>query len=259
VTVLLVEDERDIRMIARVSLQQLGGFTVIEAASGAEALDIVSRVLPDVILLDVMMPGMDGTGVLRALQRVPATAAVPVIFLTAKAMPAEHDRLRALGARAIVTKPFDPAALPHLVRQALAGGRDSGQAPSSLAGVSRAIPGPGTADIDAGALQQLDGFVGEQGGDLVSELIAMFASHTPQSIRQLRDAASGLGADDAERLAHSLKGSASELGATGIADLARAVEHLARDGRSGEIRPLVDEIDALLEPTLEHLRRGRRV
>jgi len=247
--VLLVEDERDIRMVARLALQQIGGFTVIEASSGAEALEIVSGVLPDVILLDVMMPGMDGTEVLRALQQVPATAAVPVIFLTAKAMPAELARLRALGARAILTKPFDPAALPDMVRQALAGG---------LPPVPHATPGAGMPLVDAAALQQLDGLVGEQGGDLVSELIAMFASNTPGAIRQLRDAASGLGAGDAERIAHSLKGSASVLGATGIADLARAIEILARDGRSGEIGPLVDEIRALLEPTLEQLRQRPR-
>lgn len=251
--VLLVEDDPDIRMIARLALQQIGGFTVIEAASGPEALSVVSRVRPDVVLLDVMMPGMDGSEVLRALRESPATADLPVVFLTAKAMPEELDRLRSLGVRAILTKPFDPAALPELVRRALAGGQDSGVARSDRPAEPGEAPRSDAA-IDAGALQQLQGLSGEQKGDLVSELIAMFASNLPATLRQLRVAAEGGGAGNAERLAHSLKGSAAMLGATGIADLARTIEGLARDGRTDEIRPLVDRIDAQLEPTLERLR-----
>jgi HPt (histidine-containing phosphotransfer) domain-containing protein len=179
---------------------------------------------------------------------------VPVVFLTAKAMPAELDRLRALGARAIVTKPFDPAALPGLVRQALARDPDAGPSGGGSLAPAPDMSGAAARIVDAGALDQLQGLVGEQGGDLVSELIALFASNTPESIRQLRDAAGGRGAGDAERVAHSLKGAASMLGATGIADLARAIENLARGGRTSEVGPLVDRIDALLEPTLAHLR-----
>lgn len=252
--VLVVEDDHDIRMVARMALQHLGGFTVIEAASGLEALDVVSSVRPDVILLDVMMPGMDGTEVFRALREMPGVAGVPVLFLTAKAMPGDLERLRALGARAILTKPFDPATLPGLVREALADKPDTVVTRPLRRVLSGEVSRSDAVNLDLQALRQLEGLPGEQGGDLVSELIAMFASTAPDALRRLRAAALGQGADDAERVAHSLKGSAAMLGATGISRLARMIEALARGGRTREIGPLVNRIDASLAPTLERLR-----
>ncbi len=114
--VLLIDDDDDIRSIARMSLSRLGGMEVVEAASGAEGVRKAQDEKPDVILLDVMMPGTDGSATLAALRSQPATASIPVIFLTAKAMPAEIERLRALGATGLLTKPFDPRTLPENVR-----------------------------------------------------------------------------------------------------------------------------------------------
>ena len=122
--ILIVDDEADIRTIARLSLERLGGMTVLEAGSGPEAIQIAERDAPEAILLDVMMPEMDGAATLAALRANEATAAIPVIFLTAKALPGEVGRLKALGARYVLTKPFEPATLPQQVRDALAGEGD---------------------------------------------------------------------------------------------------------------------------------------
>jgi two-component system, OmpR family, response regulator len=119
VKVLIVDDEPDIRRIARLSLVRIGGMEVIEAANGDEALHQARGESPDAILLDVMMPGRDGPSTLAALLADPATATIPVIFLTAKAMAAEVDRLRSLGAVGVLTKPFDPLKLADDVRAAL--------------------------------------------------------------------------------------------------------------------------------------------
>ncbi len=114
--ILIVDDDPDIRFIARLSLDRVGGMDVIEADGGAEGVRIAREEQPDVILLDMMMPLMDGTATLEALRAQPATAAIPVIFLTAKTVAAEVERMRALGAVGVLTKPFDPRALPADVR-----------------------------------------------------------------------------------------------------------------------------------------------
>src|SRR5204863_8811064 len=92
---------------------------VVEAQSGEECVRRARESRPDVILLDVMMPFMDGPGTLEALRADPVTASIPVVFLTASVMPSEVDRLKRLGARAVIAKPFDPASLPARVREIL--------------------------------------------------------------------------------------------------------------------------------------------
>ena len=119
--VLVVDDEDDIRRIARLSLSAVGGMDVCEANGGAAAVESARRESPDVILLDMMMPGMDGAETFRALREQPESARTPIVFLTAKAVSGEQDRARALGARGVLVKPFDPMALPRLVRELLDG------------------------------------------------------------------------------------------------------------------------------------------
>ena len=114
--VLIIDDDADIRFIAGLSLSRLGGMEVVEAASGAEGVHKAQDEKPDVILLDMMMPAMDGSATLAALRSQPPTATTPVIFLTAKAMRVEVERLRALGAAGVLIKPFDPRTLPGDVR-----------------------------------------------------------------------------------------------------------------------------------------------
>jgi two-component system OmpR family response regulator len=114
--ILHVEDEPDIREIARISLQEVGGFEVEQASSGQEALRMAPEFVPDLILLDVMMPGMDGPTTFQALRKLPATARVPVIFMTAKVQSHEVERYKALGALGVIPKPFDPMTLADQVR-----------------------------------------------------------------------------------------------------------------------------------------------
>ena len=114
--ILYVEDEADIRAVARLALEAVGGFSVTICSSGAEAVERAPEVRPDLILLDVMMPGMDGVDTLRALRDLPETATTPVIFMTAKAQQSEIHNLRELGALDVIAKPFDPMALSDRIR-----------------------------------------------------------------------------------------------------------------------------------------------
>jgi two-component system OmpR family response regulator len=113
--VLIIDDDADIRTVTRLSLSCVGRMDVIEAASGAEGVRKARKENPDVILLDMMMPAMDGLQTLAALRAQPATATTPVIFLTAKAVGPDVERLTALGAAGVLIKPFDPRTLPDNV------------------------------------------------------------------------------------------------------------------------------------------------
>ncbi|MFO0589570.1 MAG: response regulator [Polyangiaceae bacterium] len=114
--IMMVDDEPHIRRIGELSLRGVGRWTVVLAGSGREAVEMARREQSDVILLDVMMPGMDGPATLAELREVRETAAIPVIFLTAKAQRHEVERYRMLGAAGVLTKPFDPMTLPDEVR-----------------------------------------------------------------------------------------------------------------------------------------------
>ena len=114
--VLIIDDDADIRSVARLSFNRLGGMDVIEAGSGREGMLKARDETPDVILLDLMMPKMDGVATLAALRLQRATAMTPVIFLTAKVVGAEVERLTALGAAGVLVKPFDPRTLSEDVR-----------------------------------------------------------------------------------------------------------------------------------------------
>jgi CheY-like chemotaxis protein len=117
--ILLVDDEADIRTIAWISLTRIGGWNARVASSGAEALAMAREQRPDLVLLDVMMPELDGPETLRRLRAMPGRSDVPVIFLTAKAMAHDDVRLRGLGAVGVLTKPFDPLTLPQQVQAIL--------------------------------------------------------------------------------------------------------------------------------------------
>lgn len=116
--IMLVEDDPDIRTVAGMALELVGGFTLLACAGGAEALEAVTKFKPQLVLLDVMMPDMDGPGVIGELHGRPETAGIPVIFLTAKAQSEEADKLRRLGAIDVIAKPFDPMTLAAEVKSA---------------------------------------------------------------------------------------------------------------------------------------------
>ncbi|MGA7932322.1 MAG: response regulator [Kovacikia sp.] len=112
--ILIVDDETGIRRITQISLNAIAGWEVLMAASGQEGLAIAEAEQPDAILLDVMMPGMDGITTLQQLQANPATQTIPVILLTAKAKIAEQQEFAELSMKGVITKPFKA---PDLVQQ----------------------------------------------------------------------------------------------------------------------------------------------
>ncbi|RKG85169.1 response regulator [Corallococcus praedator] len=115
--VLLVDDEDDIRTIGQLSLSRVGKWQTVLASSGAEALEKAATEVPDLILLDVMMPGMDGPTTFGRLRAQAATANTPIIFMTAKIQKQEVARYLELGAVGVIGKPFDPMTLPQEIRK----------------------------------------------------------------------------------------------------------------------------------------------
>lgn len=121
--VLVVDDEPDVLLLCRLNLQQRG-HELLEASDGGRALELARERHPDVIVLDLMMPGMNGYQVLEALQRDDATSGIPVLVLTAKSLRADRERSHELGAAAFLTKPFLPSELCEMVDSLVpAGGR----------------------------------------------------------------------------------------------------------------------------------------
>lgn len=112
-SILYVDDEPDIRLIVEMALSIRPGITVRTAGSGEEALDLMlgQGWYPDVVMVDVMMPGLTGPDVLAAIRAEPATEAIPVIFVTARARPQDVEAYVSLGAKGVITKPFDPLKL----------------------------------------------------------------------------------------------------------------------------------------------------
>ena len=117
--VLLIDDEDAIREVARVSLQMVGGWEVSTACSGAEGIAVAQSDQPDAILLDVMMPDMDGPTTFQRLQRDSETRSIPVILLTAKVQGADRRHFGELGVAGVIAKPFDPMVLAGQVATTL--------------------------------------------------------------------------------------------------------------------------------------------
>jgi CheY-like chemotaxis protein len=113
--ILFVEDDPDIQVVATLALESLGGFAVLACGSGAEALARFAGFAPDLVLLDVMMPGMDGPATLEALRKLPA-GDLPVVFMTARVQAHEILQYREMGAVDVIAKPFDPMTLAETVQ-----------------------------------------------------------------------------------------------------------------------------------------------
>jgi DNA-binding response OmpR family regulator len=115
--ILYVGDDSDLRTIAVTVLEAVDGFSVLACKSGKEALESAPGANADLVLLDVMMPGMDGPATFKALREMPEMTQTPVIFLTAKVQPGEIQHIRSLGAVDVITKPFDPMMLSAQIRE----------------------------------------------------------------------------------------------------------------------------------------------
>ncbi len=119
VKILYAEDEQDIQAIARIALEKIGGFKLSMCSSGKEAVNDVVGFAPDIILLDVMMPEMDGLETLKAIREIPACINIPIIFMTARVQAHEIKHYLELGAVDVIAKPFSPMTLADQVKSIL--------------------------------------------------------------------------------------------------------------------------------------------
>lgn len=117
--ILIIDDERDIQEVAQLALEVVAGWTVHIAGSGSEGLELALREQPDAVLLDVMMPDMDGIMTLQALQSNPRTCMIPVILMTAKTQLADRERFLKLGISGLISKPFKAMQLSRQIESAL--------------------------------------------------------------------------------------------------------------------------------------------
>ncbi len=117
--ILIIDDEDDIREVAALSLESVAGWDVMMASSGAEGIREAVKQQPDAILMDVMMPGMDGPTTFREMQKTPEIAHIPVVLLTAKVQGVDQRRFAGLGVAGVLFKPFDPLTLAEQMAQTL--------------------------------------------------------------------------------------------------------------------------------------------
>ncbi len=226
--VLVVDDEPDILTVIRITLRARGGFEVEVCQSGAEALGAARRFAPDLILLDVMMPGTDGPATLEALRADRKTAAIPVVFLTAKAMPQERARYLEMGAVAVIEKPFDQRTLADELEQ---------------------------------ILRRTSGSASQEGSRELAALLDRYTEALPAKLGEIRElwarVESAADAEAARALTlrvHSLAGAAATYGYPLLSDVARQLEHAIAEGTAGgaELAPsccqavpeLIDALDA---------------
>lgn len=117
--ILVIDDEDDIREVAQVSLEMIGNWAVLTARSGQEGLTKAEAEQPDAILLDVMMPDLDGPTTFQHLQKTPVICHIPVILMTAKVQASDQRRFANLGVKGVIAKPFDPLTLADQVATTL--------------------------------------------------------------------------------------------------------------------------------------------
>jgi two-component system OmpR family response regulator len=111
-----VEDDEDIQRIVRMSLERVGKMTVEVVSDPTQAIESMTEFKPDLVMLDWMMPVMDGPTLFRQMKLRPETSALPVVFITAKASQRELEELKSLGAAGTISKPFNPKELPEQLR-----------------------------------------------------------------------------------------------------------------------------------------------
>ncbi len=115
--ILCIDDEEDILAVAQITLETIGNLEIVTCNRGADAVRMAALPHPDLVLLDIMMPEMDGPATFQALQKNHATASIPVIFMTARVQPSEVRQYLSLGGAGVIAKPFDPVTLNNDIRE----------------------------------------------------------------------------------------------------------------------------------------------
>ncbi len=224
--ILVIDDEHEVRTMAKLVLEKIGNFSVEISSSGSEALDLITKFNPDLILLDVMMPGMDGPGVLKVLRAQRETATIPVIFLTAKVQQQEIEQYKKLGALDVIPKPFDPMTLSSSI--------------TGIWGLHHRLMNP-TVDL----LEQL------------KILRSTYAEQVPGKVEHIKEKWRTLHDDDVgketlkslHRFTHSLAGSCGTFGFSSLRESAYGLEILFNDIVKNDLPPSYEQrvqIDKLL-------------
>jgi two-component system OmpR family response regulator len=206
-SVLYVDDDPDICEVVRTTLHLIGGLTVHTAGSGEQAIDVAHELRPDVILMDVMMPGLDGPSTFERMRSSPPLASIPVIFVAAKVLPSEVASLLRSGAIGVICKPFDPLALCDDLF-ALYGN-------ASTCEVARATDGP--PEIAAQVCALTNSFLQRAKGDVrrLQEMLEQVRRGEQWELKEI------------ERLAHSMHGAGAMFGFPEVSVSAGAIERLA--------------------------------
>jgi two-component system OmpR family response regulator len=233
--ILYVEDEADIQTIAVTVLESIGGFAVIACSSGMQALQAAPGANADLILLDVMMPQMDGPATLKALRQILQTAATPVVFMTAKVQASEIAHFRSLGALDVIPKPFDPMTLSDQINE-----------------IWRRRP---EASGQAGPLPH--SLSAQPPEDELQALFKRYAADLPASIakigalwEQLAAGSDPTALESLHRALHSLAGSGETFGYVQLGETAKAVELALEPYLKNSAVPA-----AMLEPLTSMLER----
>jgi len=223
-TVLYVDDEPDICAVVKATLSVIGHLTVHIAPSGSRALEIVNEVDPDLVLMDVMMPGLDGPSTLIRLRATAQSSRIPVIFMTAKVLPAEVAHFLHLGALGVIRKPFNPLTLCNELFAIW----------NSAHGTDSHNPAPGD---PRNALSE------------ASSLSVAFLQRTARDIvilqRSMENARPGdrSAYREIERMAHSINGAGAMFGFSALSTAAAEVEQLARGAAAScELSPPIGAI-----------------
>lgn len=196
-----IEDEPDIRSIAEFALTQIGGFVVDICASGSEAIDKAPAFQPDLILLDVMMPGMDGIETFKRIQKIPGLAMTPVVFMTAKAMQHEVTRYRSLGAADVIAKPFDAMALPNQLRKIWEHVQQQKGVPTAQVQLRTLLQGLYTSLLNQ--VETLGQFIGESGDPGADKVLLM--SEALDLIHKIKGGGGSIGFPKVSRAAATLE------------------------------------------------------
>jgi len=225
--ILVVEDDPDTQIIVSFALKR-GGFAIEVCGTGAEALEKARAFRPDLVLLDVMLPFMDGPSILRRMRADEALAAIPVVFMTARALPEEIAAYRAMDPLDVIVKPFDPMTLAETLSALWTRRRRDASAQETA------------------ELRRLEAAYVATLGERVEELA-----------RVARRVGSVRGDDSREQLyqlAHRLTGSSAILGFAGVSDAARAIENVAL-GLHRRRRPPTERERKALSSAVRVLRR----
>jgi CheY-like chemotaxis protein len=209
-SVLYVDDDPDICEVVKTTLCMIAGLNVHTAGSGEQAIDLAYELRPDLVLMDVMMPGLDGPSTLKRMREHALLRDIPVIFLTAKVLPAEVARFLQLGAIGVIGKPFDPLKLCDELFALWKHSRVEREVKDTDAEQSQ---------VKAQVSSLAQGFLQRTRGDVV-HLRAIFerARHENRSVFE-----------EAQRIAHSIHGTGAMLGFPEISATGGAIERLAED------------------------------